>query len=359
MADNYLSRVGKAVARGVPQMATGFVDLAGLPFTATGLLEPEQVFGSTAYLTDKGLLPQPQTGLLNETVELGSSMLNPSSAVNAGLIGLGGMVKLGNKSFPQFTEEALAKFKKDRIIPEAERIGNAPMPDTLKPYFEAYKQGDITYGQYNDKVMEFFPPNKFDKVPELTPVDDIGMALKPTQTKEGRGILGAGASIDSGTKVKSRLDINAYNNYGIWSTSIKGATKEGRDATVYGQTAHLVSKGDDKVKFTGSGDRALAVAEGGAKSPFATMDGYFKNTKPEDARKLAEKYMNDPNWVQVGMNPRRAGYFYDKADGMPVGSADEVIQIGALVLAKNAKKFDPSESLTKRVNPKTGGLLSF
>ena len=290
-----------------------------------------------------------------ELFNLGMDMVNPMQKVG----GLLGMVKLGNKSFPQFTEEALARFKKDRIIPEAERIGNAPMPDTLKPYFNAYKQGDITYGQYNDKVMEFFPPNKFDKVPELTPVDDIGMALKPTQTKEGRGILGAGASIDSGTKVKSRLDINAYNNYGIWSTSIKGATDAGKDATVYGQTAHLVSKGDDKVKFTGSGDRAIAVAEGGAKSPFATMDGYYKNTKPEDARKLAEKYMNDPNWVQVGMNPRRAGYFYDKADGMPVGSADEVIQIGALVLAKNAKKFDPSESLTKRVNPKTGGLLSF
>jgi hypothetical protein len=58
-----LKKLGKSVARGVPQLATGFVDLAALPLTMTGLRQPEQIFGSTAYLTDKGLLPQPQTGL--------------------------------------------------------------------------------------------------------------------------------------------------------------------------------------------------------------------------------------------------------------------------------------------------------
>jgi len=110
MADNYLSRVGKAVARGVPQMATGFVDLAGLPFTATGLLEPEQVFGSTAYLTDKGLLPQPQTGLLDETLEMGSAMLNPGVAAT-GLIGLG--IKAAGKG--QKYTSAATSINKDKL----------------------------------------------------------------------------------------------------------------------------------------------------------------------------------------------------------------------------------------------------
>ena len=82
-----LKKLGKSVARGVPQLATGFVDLAALPLTMTGLRQPEQIFGSTAYLTDKGLLPQPQTGLLNEGAELASSMVNPAGLAKVGLIG--------------------------------------------------------------------------------------------------------------------------------------------------------------------------------------------------------------------------------------------------------------------------------
>lgn len=80
-----LKKLGLATARGVPQLATGFVDLAALPFTMTGMLRPEQAFGSTAYLTSKGLLPPPQDGLLSETTELVSSALNPATATKAAL----------------------------------------------------------------------------------------------------------------------------------------------------------------------------------------------------------------------------------------------------------------------------------
>lgn len=80
-----LKKIGLATARGVPQIATGFVDLAALPFTMTGMVRPEQVFGSTDYLTAKGLLPPPQQGLLSETTELVSGALNPATATKAAL----------------------------------------------------------------------------------------------------------------------------------------------------------------------------------------------------------------------------------------------------------------------------------
>jgi hypothetical protein len=80
-----LKKLGLATARGVPQLATGFVDLAALPFTMTGMLKPEQAVGSTAYLTSKGLLPPEQKGLLSETTELVSSALNPATATKAAL----------------------------------------------------------------------------------------------------------------------------------------------------------------------------------------------------------------------------------------------------------------------------------
>ena len=54
--------------------------------------------------------------------------------------------------------------------------------------------------------------------------------------------------------------------------------------------------------------------------------------------------MTNPEWTQVGFNPFKHGYFYDKDTGMPIISADEVLQVGALVLAKNTQKFKVSEA---------------
>lgn len=76
---NSLLDIVNSIARGAPQAVTGFVDLAGLPFTASGLLDPRQVVGSTAYLTQRGLLPQPSQGLLGQSVEAISSGLMPLS----------------------------------------------------------------------------------------------------------------------------------------------------------------------------------------------------------------------------------------------------------------------------------------
>lgn len=82
-----------SMTRGIPQLATGFVDLVGLPLTMSGLLDPKDVFMSTDYLDSKGLLPPKQTGIGNMLVEMGSSMLNPPTAAKSAIIGLAGMAK--------------------------------------------------------------------------------------------------------------------------------------------------------------------------------------------------------------------------------------------------------------------------
>lgn len=91
----YLKSLGISVARGVPQLATGFVDLAALPFTLSGLIKPEQAFGSTDWMTARGYLPPKQEGLLSETTELLSGAINPAGATKGGLLGLGAL--LGTK----------------------------------------------------------------------------------------------------------------------------------------------------------------------------------------------------------------------------------------------------------------------
>lgn len=127
-----LYSLGKSVARGVPQLATGFVDLAALPLTMTGLRQPEQIFGSTAYLTDKGLLPQPQTGLLNQGAELASSMVNPAAAAKGATVGLlGTFIGKGSKLWNAESNSVAKALEKEGLAPETiwSQTGNVKAPD--------------------------------------------------------------------------------------------------------------------------------------------------------------------------------------------------------------------------------------
>ena len=137
MDEEYLRRLGLSVARGVPQLATGFVDLAALPFTMTGLLEPEQAFGSTAYLTSKGLLPPPQEGLLEETTEMVSGALNPAGAVKSGLLGLGVLANASRSTIRSAADD-LAKQLKDlgfqaNVIHSGSRAGPSSYVEIYDP----------------------------------------------------------------------------------------------------------------------------------------------------------------------------------------------------------------------------------
>jgi len=127
-----LKSLGKSVARGVPQLATGFVDLAALPLTMTGVRKPEQIFGSTAYLTEKGLLPPAQTGLLNQSTELASSMVNPAAAAKGVSVGLlGTFIGKGSKLWNAESNSVAQALEKQGVAPETiwSQTGNVKAPD--------------------------------------------------------------------------------------------------------------------------------------------------------------------------------------------------------------------------------------
>ena len=93
---DYLRKMGeqsvglaKSVARGVPQMATGLVDLAAMPFEYAGVIQPGQAVGSTKWLESKGYLPEQQEGFINQTAELLSGGFDPSDLIAKGLPALG------------------------------------------------------------------------------------------------------------------------------------------------------------------------------------------------------------------------------------------------------------------------------
>jgi predicted GNAT family acetyltransferase len=139
-----LRSLGLSAARGIPQLATGFVDLAALPFTATGLLKPEQAVGSTAYLTSKGLLPPEQQGLLNQTTELVSGAMNPAGAAKT--IGLLGATKASKEAM-----DAIRKMSAERVPTDLSWVNN-PLADNPSRIANAPSLDQVMQNAKNSNV---------------------------------------------------------------------------------------------------------------------------------------------------------------------------------------------------------------
>ncbi len=226
--------------------------------------------------------------------------------------------------------------------------------DKVKESAEKLKNGTIQQSEYLKVVAKEQPIKLFTEVPKLPTPKEIICAVNSNMV--AKGIVGYTKHIEDGTNVASRLDIPAYENYDTWVVSIHDGITE--KIITYGQTAYLKN-----VEFKTFPKTALNIATGSAKSTIGRMYGTWENKSPEDVRNMAVKYMNDPNWVQIGMNPFRHSWFYDKNDSMPLISAKEVIQVGALVLAKNPVKTTPYNDMfiADRRNPsikfKQGGEI--
>ena len=228
--------------------------------------------------------------------------------------------------------DAVSQWKKNNKVSKEELKRR-----TTRKYIEqteALQQGKMSGKEYRDFIRTNQPATKFEAkdLPNLFASYTAAVgALKPSFS--AKGIVGLTTEIPEGTIVDSRLDIDGYNLYNTWIASIKTP-----DGNKYGRTAVLKD-----VKFSVSGkqpvEKTLAVAQGKAeKSPFAVMKGEWQNLSDEEAYSLAETYINNPDYVQVGFNPERHSFFYRKDNMMPVFEAEEVVQIGALVLAKLKKE---------------------
>ena len=257
----------------------------------------------------------------------------------------------------QDTDVANKMLKDVESIDTWKKQNPNPKPQKQNPDIEKAAndllEGNITGKQYRSVVKENMPIVKINEVPEVPSFTEIVGALD--KDKSAKGIIGLNKTVEDGTRVASRLDIPAYERFDKWVVSVHDAfDKKGReslngDIIGYGKTAVLKN-----VEFKGSPTGAASIsARKTNKSTIARIFGEYINAEPENVEEYARQVIKDKNWTQVGYNPFRHGFFYDKDTGMPVKSAEEVIQVGPLVLAKNAQKYKISEA--KQVGPK-GGL---
>jgi hypothetical protein len=211
------------------------------------------------------------------------------------------------------------------LAPKA-RIADESVRDALK--LAAQKLGSETSREgYQDLINQIHPVRPYESVPIPATTEEMLNALH-TNKKEK---VGLGSSIAEGHPVGLRLDIPAYTEHDTWVPTIHD-TKNNNKVLAHEGAARILNP-----VFDMSQSKALKIAQGGAKNPFATINGNWSPTTSKEAHALAQEALNNPDWRQVGMDPTRHSYFYDRHTQEPITHAEEAVQVGPLVLAKNPR----------------------
>ena len=174
---------------------------------------------------------------------------------------------------------------------------------------------------------EFKPVQSYDFVPAPESNSEMRNALSKDKVNK------LNAPVKDGAPVAVRLDIPAYVSTGTWVPVVHEQTSSFRPGTPMSYQATAVV---DSATLGIVSDIAVSgIAAGKAKSTIATIKGNLKKVTPTQAKKMADKALKDPSYVQVGMDPERRGYFYNRETMQEVVAGDQAIQIGPLVLVKN------------------------
>lgn len=192
--------------------------------------------------------------------------------------------------------------------------------------------GEMSAAEYDKLVGKHKPVEAYGFVPQPASREDAMRALNESKRK----MYGKTSEMIPGEPADLRLDIPAYKEHGVWVNSIHR-----KDApTVYGSVSSVKN-----AQMVPSSEKALRVAAGGPKAPFAVIRGEWHPMEEQEAVEKAQKYLKHKDWKQVGYDPERHGYFYDRETMQPIEGAEQVIQIGPLVLAKKPKYGKKEEQL--------------
>ena len=223
---------------------------------------------------------------------------------------------------------------------------------------------EITRQEYLQVVDKNKPVTGWDQLPREPSTKAMVYSLKPNQVEGGSFVLSPEDASNLGVKQSSlsvgdffdgRLDVTAYKEFDTW---IVAGVKQGEKGQHYAKAIHyqggdgkpvILLNSDKPKKYESNiktGERIGSAQKNPkgdiyGKTPYAAISGYIKDLDVDNIRKVAAELLNDPQWVQLGFDPRRQGNFYVRKEksNAPLHavatSAEEVIQIGPLVLAKN------------------------
>lgn len=197
------------------------------------------------------------------------------------------------------------------------------------------------FAKYSDYYKPVFEVSKEELHP---PTTDEKMLSSVNSDKRDK----VNVPVTDGTLVGLRMDLPARERGGAVVSIHEGKPGMKTLGKVFSfqSAGHLIGGKEGRVTFeTRSQEKGLGVAAGENKAPQQTVEGKWKNITSEVAYAKVKELMGKPGWTQVGFDPSRHGYFYDRKTGEPVKSADEVYQVGQFLLAKNVEYAPKSEFL--------------
>ena len=232
------------------------------------------------------------------------------------------------------------KISKTNIGKEIEEALEGAV-DTVKDF--ANKTEEKLVKEFDD-ITESIDKGKTSKV--ISNVDDTIKPYEfvptPATYDEMFGALDKGKkdriNIDmpEGEKVELRLDIPAYNRHNVWVPTIHYKVNK-LNTTSHRATAAIKNVDFSDIQQEGKQRQAEKIRdEVIPKGPFAKIKGNLINRSDEENFALAQQYLKNPEWTQVGFNPKKHSYFFDRETGDPVIAGEEALQVGPLVLVKNA-----------------------
>ena len=205
------------------------------------------------------------------------------------------------------------------------------------------QEGKITPKEY--RKTAFADVEKFDEIEELPTFTESMFALD--KNKRAKGMIGLDKTIpkgkpkiEAGDKVMARLDIPAYNRFDVYVPQITYKKPDGKGAeSIFSRT--MVIK---DVTFPTPTKPSFDIARGVQdKFPHATINGTVaknpltkKMFKDEEAHSIAKAVIDDDDFMHLGYNPDRGGFFYDRGTKMPVFNSPFVVQIGKQIFAKKS-----------------------
>jgi len=239
----------------------------------------------------------------------------------------GGLIKVKHKAGGGIIKKAIKAAGKAAEAPATKRL-EMSFKDVTKPVTELtegaqkLKAGQLSREEYEALVNKHKPVTPYSFVPQPATAEDATRALNSSKREK----YGKTKDIPAGTPAGLRLDIPAYKDHGVWVNSVHPENMP----TMY---SNVSSVRDAEMVMPEEKALEVATREKG-KSPFAVIKGGWNPMTEEEAVAKAQEYLNHPEWVQVGIDPERHGYYYNRATMEPIVKAEEVIQIGPLVLAK-------------------------
>ena len=235
---------------------------------------------------------------------------------------------------------AFGKFKESVSGSQAEMMesGRIFSPD-VRAQLEALQAGGTLDREALQAAINRDIPVR--KVPEfssqaLPNFQTIRDSLSDPRKKANVGKL---SEIPTGSEMTLRQDVPAMTDFGIGVV-----TGTSGDKTTYEPFIRV--RNIKMVPTKGMENQSLKIGAGAAKNPTIVAKGtkHESQTIPSDIN----------TWTQVGFNPDRHSYFYDRSDGVtPVVGGDEAVQIGNTVFVKNAQRGDPTSFRFQRPEEKT------